>query len=241
MIASLTRTDIVRALSLLGLSAGDIVLCHSSLSSIGRVVGGAAAVVGAIADVVDTTGTFVVPTFSGEIDTPFTPDTPTRMGAIPSAVLAWPGRKRSSHPQASVAAVGAEAAAICARQPLAYALGADSPFDEIVRRNGKILLLGVGHNRSSMLHHSESFVRNHRRKIRRFPVVENGDVVWIETPDVGNDNDTYFPAVGAEFEQADDSVRVGWVGAAESRLFDARRYDRFAQHRLTELRQKGGG
>lgn len=66
---------------------------------------------------------------------------PTSMGAVPSAVLAEPGRLRSRHPQASVAALGAA------------------------------VLLGVGHNRNSFLHHAESLVPGHRTKLRRFPYV----------------------------------------------------------------------
>ena len=241
MTASLTRIDIAESLSRLGLMSGDIVLCHSSLSRIGRVVGGASAVVGAVLDVLGPAGTFVVPAFTGEIERPFTPDMPTPMGAVPTAVLASPEHERSSHPQVSVAAIGADAAVICARQPLAYALGADSPFDEIVRRNGKILLLGVGHNRSSMLHHSESLITQRRRKTRRFPVRRGGQITWVEEPDVGDDNDTFFPAVGAEFEQTDPTVRRGFVGEARAVLFDAGAYDTFAQRRLSQLLQKGGG
>ncbi len=232
---SLTRTDLVADLTRLGLRRGDLVLCHSSLTAVGRVDGGAETVVGALLDVIGSRGTLVVPAFTGEIVEPFTADMPTAMGAIPNAVLAWPGRKRSSHPQVSVAAIGADAAAICANQPLGYALGGGSPFEAIVQRGGRILLLGVGHNRSSMLHHSESMIANHRRKVRRFPVTDEGSIRWVEVPDVGNDNYTHFPTVGAEFELTDPSVRIGPVGAAEVRLFDAAPYDRFAQARLADL------
>lgn len=29
----------------------------------------------------------------------------------------------------------------------------------------------------------------------------DGERVWAETPDVGNDNDTHFPVVGPDFER----------------------------------------
>ncbi|MCP2177748.1 AAC(3) family N-acetyltransferase [Williamsia maris] len=239
--SGISRDEMSTDLIELGLRRDDVVLCHSSLSRIGHVDGGAAAVVAALLDVVGYGGTLVTPAFTGAITEPFTAGTPTTMGAIPTAVLAWPGRRRSPHPQASVAAVGLDAAPICERQPMAYALGPGSPFEEIVRRHGRILLMGVGHNRSSMLHHSESKIANHRRKTRQFPVRGDGQISWVEVPDVGDDNDTFFPTVGAEFERRDLSVRSGFVGEANAVLFDADAYDRFAQRRLSELLQNGGG
>ncbi|WP_200935353.1 aminoglycoside N(3)-acetyltransferase [Rhodococcus sp. Leaf258] len=230
-----SRDQIAHDFTRLGLRRGDLVLCHSSLSSIGQVDGGAAAVVSALLDVIGSGGTLVVPAFTGESASAFTSETPTTMGAVPTALLAWPGRVRSAHPQVSVAAVGREAVPVCARQPWAYALGAQSPFDEIVHRRGRILLIGVGHNRSSMLHHSESLIADHRRKVRRFIVEDVKGTRWVEVPDVGNDNDTFFPVVGAEFERQDPSVRVGKVGHARSTLFDAAPYDTFARKRLAEL------
>ena len=84
----------------------------------------------------------------------FTPDLPSPMGAIAEAVRRRPDAARSRHPQASVAAVGARAQAIVADQPLHFALGAGSPFARLADLDGRILLIGVGHNRNSFLHHA---------------------------------------------------------------------------------------
>ncbi|MDX8034216.1 AAC(3) family N-acetyltransferase [Lentzea sp. BCCO 10_0856] len=81
---------------------------------------------------------------------------PTRMGAVPTAVLAERDRARSGHPQASVAAIGAAAKDITGYQPFAYALGAESPFRRLYELDARILLLGVGHNRNSFLRGSGS-------------------------------------------------------------------------------------
>jgi aminoglycoside 3-N-acetyltransferase len=56
-----TRASLGRDLSTLGLSAGDTVLVHSSLRSLGWVCGGALAVVQALLDVLGPGGTLVVP------------------------------------------------------------------------------------------------------------------------------------------------------------------------------------
>src|SRR5687768_12720625 len=90
----ITSAEIARALRALGLERGDCVLVHSSLSRIGRVAGGAEAVVDALLEVVGTEGTLAVPTFpfTGSMleylrsDPPFDAETtPSRMGAISEA------------------------------------------------------------------------------------------------------------------------------------------------------------
>ncbi|WP_211226852.1 aminoglycoside N(3)-acetyltransferase [Amycolatopsis benzoatilytica] len=239
----------------LGVVEGGVVIVHSSLSALGEVAGGAAAVVRGVLRAVGTDGTLVVPAFTGEIADPFPlhggagdsavdaardrvplfhPDFPTAMGAVPNAVLGWQGRFRSRHPQASVAAVGKRAAEVTAQQPLGYAVGVGSPFDWMHRHGAQIVLIGVGHNRNSFLHYAESLVPHHRRKVRRFPYLVDGERVWVRTGDVGDDNGRFFPQVGAEFEAAGE-VRIGRIGAAECRVMDSGAFVEFARRRLGEL------
>ncbi|HEX8865698.1 MAG TPA: AAC(3) family N-acetyltransferase, partial [Lentzea sp.] len=156
---------------------------------------------------------------------------PTIMGAVPTAVLAEPGRRRSRHPQASVAALGPAAEHITERQPFSYALGADSPFSRLYELEAQIVLLGVGHNRNSFLHHAESLVPGHRTKLRRFPYLVEGQRVWLEAPDVGNDNDTHFPRIGADWEHASTQV----IGTARCELVDVVPFIDFAKTRLAQL------
>ncbi|QWF85229.1 aminoglycoside N(3)-acetyltransferase [Amycolatopsis sp. CA-230715] len=234
----------------LGLAEGAVVMAHSSLSAFGRVAGGANTVVRALLDCVGETGTLVVPTFTGDVVTDpgagdarhgvplFHEDMPTSMGAIASAVLAWPGRKRSGHPQASVAAVGKEAGRITATQPLGYAVGTGSPFDVLHALRADILLLGVGHNRNTFLHYAESRVPHHRRKVRRFPYLVEGQRVWVETDDVGDDNGTHFPRIGAEYEET-GAVRTRTIGEARCRLLATQPFIAFAVRRLDALLADG--
>ena len=71
------QEQIAEALQTLGLGPGHIIFVHSSLSSIGYVEGGADAVVDAFLDVLGSTGTLVVPTFTfshgGKLDPVFDP------------------------------------------------------------------------------------------------------------------------------------------------------------------------
>jgi hypothetical protein len=80
-----------------------------------------------------------------------------------------PGSVRSRHPQASLAAIGAHASFIVGRQTLGFALGRASPFGRLYDIGGHILLIGVGHNRNTFLHHAESLTPHPRLKVRRFP------------------------------------------------------------------------
>ncbi|MFJ9455349.1 aminoglycoside N(3)-acetyltransferase [Kitasatospora sp. NPDC101447] len=244
----------------LGVRPGSVLMVHSSLSAFGRVDGGADAVVQALRAAVGRNGTIVVPAYTRQVADPhpdryafddprtaaaraavptFHDALPTAMGAIPSAVLAHPDRVRSRHPQASLAALGADARTICAEQPLGYALGNGSPFARIHQLGGSILLLGVGHNRNSFLHHAESLVPTHRKKLRRFPYLVDGERVWLETPDVGDDNDTYFPLIGEEFAALGLS-RSRVIGSAVCQLVPAVGFVDYARRRLSQLLPRTG-
>ncbi|WP_328297015.1 AAC(3) family N-acetyltransferase [Streptomyces sp. NBC_00435] len=245
-----------------GVAEGMALMVHASLSSLGRVDGGAATVVASLREAVGPTGTVAVPAFTWEVADPdpehvgapdagvtarreavplFHPGLPVTpaLGAVPEALRALPDSVRSGHPQASVAAVGARAAEVTAGQTLGLALGRSSPFGRLDDLGGHILLIGVGHNRNSFLHYVESLVPRPRLRVRRFPMEVDGERVWIETPDVGNDNDTHFPTVGADFERHAGIVEVT-VGAAVCRLLPVAALVDFAVPRLQELLDADG-
>ncbi|MFB6506720.1 MULTISPECIES: aminoglycoside N(3)-acetyltransferase [unclassified Streptomyces] len=252
----LTSTDLVEGWRRAGVREGMSVIVHSSLSSIGRVDGGAAAVIGSLRTLLGPTGTLVTPTFTWQVTDPdpdrvgipdaalierraavptFHPDLPsTGMGAVPELLRSLPESVRSSHPQASVAAIGARAADIVRCQTLGFAVGRTSPFGRLNDLGGHILLIGVGHDRNTFLHYAETLTPNPRLKVRRFPRDLDGERVWVETLDVGNDNGRYFPAIGREFEEQAGIEEV-MVGAAPCRLIPVQPLVSFAVRRLTEL------
>ncbi|MFD7449720.1 aminoglycoside N(3)-acetyltransferase [Kitasatospora sp. NPDC059827] len=252
----LTAADLVEGWHRVGVRPGMAIIVHSSLSSLGRVEGGAAAVVASLREAVGPGGTVATPAFTGSVvcdpapdhaglPTPgiaelraavplFHPGLPSPMGAIAEALRSLPESLRSTHPQASVAAVGAHAREVTARRSLGWAVGRESPFGALHDLGGYVLLVGVGHNRNTFLHYAETFAPNRRLKLRRFPMAIQGERVWIETPDVGNDNDTHFPVVGREFEEL-AGIREVLVGNAPCRLVPVRELIPFAVRRLTEL------
>ncbi|MGW0196719.1 aminoglycoside N(3)-acetyltransferase [Nonomuraea sp. NPDC003201] len=236
---------ISRDFSALGVEPGQVVLLHSSLSSIGRVEGGEHTVVAALRESLGPDGTLTVPTgTSANSDTSpvyraavagMSPEetaafrsrmpaydpgsTPSvRMGRIPECVRTAPDARRSAHPQTSFAAVGPQAAHIIGDHARDCLLGERSPLARLYEAGALVLLLGVGYDRCTAFHLAE--YRYHPDPPRRSyrAVVDDGEGrAWCEFEDVRVD-DSDFARLGADFEQAVD-VRCGPVGAARARLF----------------------
>ncbi|PFH56969.1 hypothetical protein XA68_15689 [Ophiocordyceps unilateralis] len=175
-----TLPSLARDLGRLGIKEGDVVLVHSSLSSMGWVNGGAESVVTALLDVLGDGGTLVVPAFScGNSDPstwkcapvsldvpeawwqsirdtmpPYNPHTtPTlAVGVIAETVRTWPGALRSAHPQTSLAAIGPKAASITSHHSLDCCFGEQSPSAVLEKLQARVLLLGVGYHRCTSFH-----------------------------------------------------------------------------------------
>jgi len=160
---SLTLQQIVAGLRGLGLSAGDHVLTHSSLSSLGRVDGGAETVVAAIVETVGAEGTALFPTLSGlpqhgpSCPPSFDPLTaPCWTGKIPEASLRFPGAIRSLHPTHSVSAIGRLAQWFTeGHERCRTPCGWGSPYDKLAAIGGRILLIGVDQSVNTSFHHAE--------------------------------------------------------------------------------------
>ena len=209
MAAQVTQTDIEAGLRELGLSDGDVVLVHSSLSSVGHVEGGAETVVEALLRVLGPSGTLVVPTFGS-------------FGAITDAVRDLPSAVHSIHPKASVAAVGAQAKAICRDHWKAEtAHGADTPYVRIADLGGYVCLLGVDQDRNTTLHAVEEFLR--------LPYLKPTDRFTFETPE-GEVTMSWphFPGPHRDFIGLDADLRrrgivkVCRIGDAAVRLMSSR-------------------
>lgn len=146
----------------LGILPGDIVLVHSSLSSIGYVKTGANSVVMALLHAVSPGGTVLFPTniFRGSltdfIETVREVDLrkyPSKMGAITRAACRYADGIRSLHPTHPMVGIGPDARSILDKHAMAESpCDISSPYHEIARRKGKILLLGVDSRCNTTLH-----------------------------------------------------------------------------------------
>jgi len=247
-----TRDTLLDDLRRLGLRDGDGVFVHASMKSLGPVVGGPRTVVRALIDAVGEDGLVAMPGFSTDAYMPawFDPEGVSEadrqaiaaavpghdpalsscreMGVIAETFRTWQGTERSAHPCVSIVARGPDSSDWLRDHSLAWACGPDTPLGRFRERpNMKILLLGVGWTRCSALHTAETLVATRRTKCRVF----KHQGIWMETPDVADDNGRLFPLVGSAIDRT-GLVRRSTVGLADTRLFP---YETFVDFAATEL------
>lgn len=230
----------------LGLTDGDTVMVHASLSALGFVVGGAQAVVAALLDVVGPSGTLMMPTHSGALSDPSLWEappvpaawwdtvrahmppfdaamTPTRgMGAVVECFRHVDGVQRSSHPSVSAAAVGPNAHALVGDHSLDDGLGEGSPQARLYDFDGLVLLLGVSHANNTSLHLSEyrSADADAPRLTEHAPILIDGEQRWQAYTSLETDEDD-FESLGEAFA-ASGAETIGSVGAGTGRLMSVR-------------------
>ncbi len=236
-----TRTSLAENLRELGLREDMVVLVHSSLSALGWISGGPVSVLHALQDVLTPSGTLVMPAHSADNSDPASWQdppvpagwvdtiratwpafdarrTPTRgMGRIAELFRTWPDVRRSDHPAVSFAAWGRCARTVVDGHTLDNGLGEGSPLARIYDLDGRVLLLGVGHDRNTSFHLAEYRTRRSPATTQAAAVDEDGERVWRRHQEIALD-DGDFVALGAAFEET-GAVHLGRVGAAEARLF----------------------
>ena len=247
-----SKSDIINALRGVGLCGGDSVIVHTSLGQIGYVCGGAQTVIEALIEVVGQDGTIMMPTQSWKNLDPETgvhwdadkadwdvirenwpaydkTITPTNtMGAVAEMFRSWPGALRSDHPARSVAAWGKNAGYFTEDHDLSNIFGDTSPVGKLYELDGKVLLIGVDHDKNTSLHLADvraEYPSKHNC-VEHSAVMENGKRVWkaYETLFVDGED---FVDIGAAFE-AGHTVKRQKLGNAELRLMKQRELVDFA-------------
>jgi aminoglycoside 3-N-acetyltransferase len=242
-----TTESIASDLNSIGVEAGQTVLVHSSLSSLGWVCGGAPAVVDALQRVVGEDGTIVMPTHSPgnrdptDMSAPPVPEswydtireemppyrpavTPTQgMGSIAECFRSYPTVRRSAHPQHSFAAWGADAALVTKDHAYDYSFGEQSPLARVFDLNGDVLYLGTTHATSTSLHLAEYRAHlNLGTETKASAVLIDGKREWVKWEDI-NFDDEDFSDCGRAFEcEHPDAFKTGSVGVGNAKLLDQR-------------------
>jgi aminoglycoside 3-N-acetyltransferase len=167
------KQDIVQALQLMGLQSGDVVMVHSSLSSIGYVENGPKTVVEAFLEVIGEGGHLLMPSApnaSYQLDYIRKNNyfdvqhTPSALGAVTECFRMWSGVERSAHPTEPVCCLGPRAKwFIESHFSQLTPYNEFSPFRKVMSSNGKIIYLGVTlANAGTHLHTLEDAVENFR-------------------------------------------------------------------------------
>jgi len=170
-----TRSDVTAAARAIGIGPGDTVFFHSSLSSMGTVVGGPNAVIDGFLDAVGPTGTVVVPTLCNWtpeeqkfVFVRWNPKTSlSYVGLITETFRHRAEAMRSDHATHSVAAIGARAVELTALHggsgprpgpfgPAAFAK--ESPWQKFYDWNAAYGFIGVTFRVCTMVHFVESLI-----------------------------------------------------------------------------------
>ncbi|MYA68752.1 AAC(3) family N-acetyltransferase [Candidatus Poribacteria bacterium] len=239
----------------LGIEKGMVLLVHSSLSAMGWVCGGAVAVIIALQQVLEETGTLVMPAHSTDLSDPsqwknppvpeswwetiretmpaYDPDlTPTRsMGKIAETFRKQKDIFRSAHPQSSFCARGPQASYIVKNHALAYGMGEHSPLARIYDLQGYVLLLGVDHSSNTSIHLAEYRAGFPSKRVVQegAPISQTGSRSWTTFEDIDVD-DSDFDRLGEDFLRSDAGkvVERGKVGIADCQLMPQRTVVDFA-------------
>ncbi|MBT2582734.1 AAC(3) family N-acetyltransferase [Planococcus sp. ISL-109] len=227
-----------RQLQDLGIAAGDHLMVHSSLKSIGWVAGGAQAVVEALMEVLTPQGTLVMPSQSADNSDPVywmappIPENwhqPTRdhmpaydpdltnmrgMGKIPECLHRHPATQRSPHPTHSFIAWGRDAAEWMRDQPLDDSFGPASPLGKMMAQDVKIVLIGTDFDSCTALHYAEFAQPNRTTSPQGAAMFVDGERQWVKYDCVDMDSDR-FPEIAKDFPGA---ITKGALGQAAVQL-----------------------
>lgn len=248
-----TRDSLAEDLRKLGIVPGETLLLHSSLSSLGWVVGGAVTVVESILDALGTSGTLAVPTMTVDNSDPASWSNPpvprewwpviraatpaydprvtpsTWMGAIAETVRTWPDARRSDHPQTSFAAVGPRAASITDGHSVDCRLGEKSPLARLEAAGARVLLLGAGFDACTCFHLAEYRVAGPFEEIS-FAVRSAAGREWTTVRERRIDSDD-FAEIGRSFtEDRNGRISRGPIGGASCTLFGLADAVGYAEH-----------
>lgn len=254
-----TVESLCNDLQKLGVDFSDILIVHSSMSSIGWVCGEQHAVNMALLKSVGTQGTIIMPSHTGDNSNPEKWESPpvpkewfekireampafdknissTRgMGKIAECFRTYPNTLRSNHPQVSFCANGKYAEQITKNHMLTPSFGIDTPLGELYSLNAKILLLGVSYLNCTAFHLSECLSGKLKKVKQGASIKENGQRIWKWFEDYDYDSDDFIK-IGEAFEKSSDIVTDGKVGNADCKLFNIKAAVDFAKKWIIENR-----
>ncbi len=236
---NVTRDDIVSGLRKLGLGSGDLVTMHSSLKSLGHVEGGAQTVIEALIETVGPQGTLLLPAFSFPLKSQEEPvfdvrETPSCVGLITELFRREYATHRSIHLSHSYAAAGPLARELTTHRLDITPCGDDSPLGKFMRRDGKILLLGVGYNSCTAFHVVEEQLKVPYMTFEVKPKAKyrlDGEVFPLPSKIIARPFPYDFTVMADEF-RAEGVIQEGKIGEARATLMSGGRFMECVRRRL---------
>jgi len=164
---SVTSEEIKSKLQSFSFGHGDKIMVHSSLSSFGRVEGGAETVIKALIELVGPEGTILMPSFNH--GAPFESSdqgifdptkTPCINGRIPDTFWRMEGVHRSLNPTHAFAVYGRDAERYTKNHHLTLTMGEESPLGLLALEGGYQINLGTKHHTTTAKHVAEMINRS---------------------------------------------------------------------------------
>lgn len=229
------KDDLVNDFRALGVSEGDTLNIKASLSSIGKVEGGAHTVIEALLEVVGTEGTIVTDSFVNCYRLPLSSkhkksisrnDTPSYAGAMANAMIKHPKSFRSKHPIQKFAAIGKRAEVLMNNHtPNSYAYDVLRVLVETGGKNLKIgsdeKVYGIGTTHVAI---GALGLRQKRPRSGVNYLVDDGLVKLFELnwSGAGHGFNKFMPM----YQQAGAILGQGYVGYAPAKITDMKKtYD----------------
>ena len=162
---SLTKESCIEQIRALGIRHGDILLVHSSLRALGPLDGGAEMVLESLLTVLGPDGTLMMPGFQSGSEYLLAAagvcfdvrNTPSGCGYLTELFRHYPGAHRSLSPTHSMTVFGARGEElILGHEKCSVTAGWGSPFEKLIRNNGKILMLGASRSSNTTMHFLEN-------------------------------------------------------------------------------------
>lgn len=214
----------------LGIKSGDILLVHCGFRNIHAE--SPAAVIAALENVIGSEGTLVMPSFPGGSEFMLaqsgavvdTRNRPSDCGVITETFRKMPGVIRSLSPGHCMAARGKLAEELMRdHEKCLVSAGWGSPFEKIINRRGKIVMIGTDNSHNTTLHYVEN---THGAptvsRILFYPSVidSNGKRILVPTYPHMPGLPRKYGTVDAELNAA-GIQQQGKFGDAELRVIDA--------------------
>lgn len=228
-----TRDELVRDLRLLGVRPGDLLCVEASLKSVGRVEGGADALLEALLEAVGPAGTVVTLSFvdvsrlplrdvrTGLVTSRFTR---SYVGSLANAIVRYPDARRSTHPIQMFAAIGARAGELMdMHNPDSYGydvmrvLTEEGGLSLEIGSDEKTVGVGTTYVAIGMLGLKQ------KRPWRGVQYLGSDGRLALFERDWASDCSEGFINFGPHYRRAGAVLRDGKVGLADSRIIDMKR------------------
>lgn len=213
---------IQRQFATLGVEPGDVLLVHTSYRAIRPVQGGPEGLIDALLRAVGPQGTVVMPSWSSDDDSPYSRETTPAaadLGVTAELFRRRPDARRTTHPLA-FAAVGQDAEYVVGHPDPLPVMHPGSPVARVHELDGKVLLLGVGHDANTTIHLAESRARVPYSAPKHFTVRAGDRVVRVDYRETDHCCQRF--ALADDWLRAHALQREGPVGHGHARLVRSR-------------------